>query len=121
VNINLLKALLPRKRTSKTTGPATEKEEGETEEQKAELAEVLDLWRRGINVVLTTRVIPRCLLDQILCTLSKVPGSNDLADSRPLTLISIVLNLAIGVQIDNCGDCGAWERSTTGKQVFRLG
>jgi len=97
VHINMLKALLAPKRKSKCSD---ETENGAEAVVTARALDVLDMLRRALNITLRTGVVPGCLLEAVLCTIGKVEGSIDLKDSRPLTLLSIVLNLAVGMQID---------------------
>jgi hypothetical protein len=94
MHINLLKALLPPK-SRKGDVP-----DREAEHANAKCSELLDHLRRALVVILDTGVIPDCQLEQILCTIGKVEGSNELKDSRPLTLVSITLNMAVGLQMD---------------------
>ena len=100
VHINLLKALLPPK-TRKQQGPQEAPTEADTlhDALTARCTGLLQLIRRALVVILQSGVIPDCQLEQILCTIGKVEGSNALKDSRPLTLISITLNMAIGIQM----------------------
>ena len=93
MHTNLLKALLPpRLKKGETPDPAMESITERT-------TELLDLIRRALVAVISTGLIPECKLDQILCTIGKVAGSNDLNDTRPLTLIGITLNLLLGIQM----------------------
>ena len=98
MHINLLKALLP---------PKARKSDGEPSGEDKRLAAIslrctglLDIIRRALNVILQSGIIPECQLEQILCTIGKVEGSNELTDTRPLTLVSITLNMAVGLQMN---------------------
>jgi ribonuclease HI len=105
VHINLFKALLaPKRKKKEAPAPGvacmTEDEEAAVQKETDDALGVLNLLRQALNVTLLTGVVPSCLLDAVLCTIGKVEGSIDLKDSRPLTLLSIALNLAVGVQVD---------------------
>ena len=96
VHINLLKALLPPKL------PKDHVPDPEMERIAEHCTLLLDLIRRALIAVTATGLVPTCNLDQVLCTLGKVAGSNDLDDTRPLTLISITLNMLLGIQMNKC-------------------
>ena len=113
VHINLLKALLPPKIKKKK-----EPTENDAERDAVTLrcSGLLDIIRRALNVILKSGLVPQCQLEQILCTIGKVEGSNELLDTRPLTLISITLNMAIGLQmskvmhrLDELGAIDSWQ------------
>lgn len=91
-HINMLKALLP----SKASSGGADRDDSQISDG---CLRFLHLLRRCLNVMLVTGLVPPIQLEAVLCTIGKVQGSDDLLDSRPLTLMSITLNMALGIQM----------------------
>ncbi len=51
-------------------------------------------------VVLDTGILPHSMGGEILCTINKVPGSNDVNDTRPIALLSMLRNLLFRNQLE---------------------
>ena len=72
----------------------------ETGEDVAPASHVLDWFRRLLNVTLDTAHIYSDWAEEILCTLVKVPGSQDVNDTRPIGLVAILRNALEGIEFD---------------------
>ena len=71
-----------------------------TGEDVAPASHVLDWFRRLLNVTLDAAHIYSDWAEEILCTLVKVPGSQDVNDTRPIGLVAILRNALEGIEFD---------------------
>ena len=79
----------------------------ETKEVKAPASHVIYWFRRLLNVTLNAAHIYSDWAEEVLCTLVKVPGSQDVNDTRPIGLVAILRNAPGGIEFDKIQR--AWE------------
>jgi len=88
-HINLFKALKKAYTVQDSSGNST---------KECHTIHVFDAFRRLLNVMLdTAHVFSQCSLE-LLCTLSKVAGSSNISDTRPIGLVEFMRNALDGIQ-----------------------
>jgi len=68
---------------------------------------VFDSFRRLVNVGLATLHVVTAWEPEVLCAVSKVEGSPDIKDTRPIGLVAILRNAVEGMMCDAI--TGVWE------------